>query len=377
MGFLMRCFVILFLFLITPRSYSQDSHQSLENWKIEILVTAPSTNSIESIFGHSALLVIPPGKSIEDGTVWNFQPDISKADTNTPFQTILGLTNGQFPFLILQEPALIFFSRQLIYELRSIQRIIVPTTPLQSGNLIKILKQVEANPRLLKKYSFRTENCLTAILRILRLSGLPINLNQLITIAKNLPLEPNHLPQIFRQLLISPIPPQTALNLFAQLKILEKKYNLKLQSQNVNGKYLSWDSREKYIFKSLKKHELALAAHSLAIFDDQRLPYLQELIKNSNSSDHQSLVNLNNFPDIFYRTCTDFKCAKKLVESAKEVLGKQDFLKLKSTVIQEYRRSSRLFVPEINIMQSPQGVSWKLILDYLFEDHKLSLLQKK
>lgn len=340
-------------------------------WKVEVLITSPSLKGLESLFGHSALLVIPPGKSIEYGSVWEFQADTTGIKSDKWWEVASGGLSGKFPFILTEEPALIFFSRHIVYEFRNIQRVLIPMTSAQSENLVQLLKELKKDPRALKNYFFRTENCMTALLRVLKSSGLPINLNQLISSTVSLGMIPSQLPLIFRQLLISYVSPQISLNLVVQIQTIEKKYGLKLKSELRDGQYLDWSEFEKENFKKFEKMELVLAAHSLAIYDDKRLPYLQKVIANVTTKS-QPIVVMKNFPDSFYRTCADPICADAVVKDLVRTFSKNELRWIGSMLLSEYNRSKQLFIPEINVLESQQALSWKLISNSMLKVLSLS-----
>jgi hypothetical protein len=363
----MKFLMALFFFSLVVEA--QAFQTPLNNkWKIEVLITSPSLKGLESLFGHSAILVIPDGKNIEEGFVWEFQANIMSSDKNKWWDVAEGGLTGKFPFIVTKEPALIFFSRHIVYELRSIKRVIVPTTSQQSAKIVHLLESLEKDPSSLNQYFFRTENCMTALLRVFKLSGLPINLNQLLSQAKKSGMIPSRLPIIFRQLLISYFPPQTSFNLMVQVKDIEKKYNVSLTSKVQGGRFLEWESFEKENFKKFQNHELALAAHSLNIYDDQRLPFLQKMISSAKSQNY-SLVEMKNFPDILYQTCEDSACVNDAVRASSEILDKKDYQLLKAALFNEYNRTKQLFLPEINVLESPQAISWKNIMNSFMKIH--------
>jgi hypothetical protein len=353
----MRKLLAILIFFICK--YVHASNEGV--WKVELIITAPSLNSLESIFGHASLAITPPGMGIESAKVWQFSPDTSGANKDDRWSFMKSHLNEEFPLILEVIPFYQFISLNFLYDHRNLQRYLLPLDNKQVSLLMNQLEDLRNNNTKLKNYDVFKNNCVSVLLDLFEGIGINIEKNKLL-IADRFELYPELLPRLLRIHLISFLPPFNFTPMANRLAELTKKYHINFGSIFHNNRYLKWNSFEIEVLRKMTLEELLVVSHSLNYVDNERLPFVRNLISKFGNVDYQA-INIENYPDEFYRICKEKNCAKKVALSILKHFGKEEFNRIRKLNFSEYFRSKRIPFKSGDLLQTPQGISWKLIVD--------------
>lgn len=144
---------------------------------MEVLVADSTSSKIESLFGHSAIRFIDNDESEYNDLVLSFQMlalDSSKVNS----KALGGWEN--FPFVYSFED---YLKQYMSNEGRSVKRLIIPTDQEKLENVVLNLATILEVPDIVGDYNFFTNNCLTAIFKVLSDSGYAIHDDSILNLA--------------------------------------------------------------------------------------------------------------------------------------------------------------------------------------------------
>jgi hypothetical protein len=341
-----------------------DTDDAFRPERIEILISANTFSSIESFFGHSSILVIPEGGSWEDGRVFDFL-----AATNNESNVLKYYAkgaSGQFPFTLVVSPVRDFLFKRLFIEQRSVQRLILPTSPAQRQKLWEHLLDLQKNPKKIGDYYFVRYNCATAVLAALKYSDIQINTKQIILQKPVRGVRPTQLSSWLRAGLLTPFPEQSVPSVLAMVESLENRYRQTLRSQPNRDRtlYADWPAQTLALLPKLSTEELLTIANILLPADQNRAAVVQQILR-SRPPGPSRLIHFRELPQAFYDVCENSACAQNVVAELKKLSSEKGLQRMALGNEMQFADSWLSFMPEINFETSPQVHHWKLLNEAL------------
>jgi hypothetical protein len=364
---MMKRALLVLLLLIGFRAQGaslDDAGDVFRPGRIEILISANTFSSIESFFGHSSILVIPEGGSWEDGRVFDF---LAATDESNILKYYAKGLSGQFPFTLAVAPVRDFLFKRLFIEQRSVQRLILPTSPEQRQKLWDHLLDLQKNPKKIGDYYFVRYNCATAVLAALKYSGIQINTKQIILEKPVRGVRPTVLSSWLRAGLLTPFPEQSVPSVLAMVESLENRYRQTLRSQPTNKdktRFADWPASTLALLPKLSTEELLVIANILLPADQNRAGVIQQILR-TRPSGPSRMIHFRELPQAFYDVCENSACAQNVVAELKKVSSEKGLQRMALGNEMQFADSWLSFMPEINFETSPQVRHWKLLNEAL------------
>ena len=143
-------------------------HMARKHVGIEILIAGSTTSQIASVFGHSLIrLIDEDGNPLNDTIIGFEMMGLGKGD-----DMIKGLKGGYETIPRVMDMAT-FLVRYGLNEGRSLERIVLPSTPETIARLKKAILNVLSVPDIVGDYTFFGNNCLTVLRNVLGFAGYP------------------------------------------------------------------------------------------------------------------------------------------------------------------------------------------------------------
>ena len=328
--------------------------------RIELLTVASSGNAIESWFGHSALLLIPEGRSWRDGFVINLNANTT-GHSDKEFNYLVKGATGTFPFFVESFPASIYFYTKLVEEGRDVERTIIPLTNKQKKDLWNATLTLSKNPKEMGQYYYLQKNCSSMILFLLKKANIQINYEQIMSRTKFGAIAPKQVKTFLSDVLLTPYASVRMKSIRTQIIELGNKYKITLGSEFLKEKnvFAEWSQTHIQKFKSMSLEELLVAAQSLGYMDLTRSKVLQAEIRSRGQMIKTRFVEFQNLPLSLYQTCDTPGCLSSTVQELKNIFSTQDLRQLYVSMKKNYERIEQLHIPELDLRSSPQAAAWK------------------
>lgn len=366
----MKNLFLLFIFIFAAGEVFAQTSEALTDeaaafrpGRIELVISASTTTSLESYFGHASLLIVPEDGDLDEAYVFSFLA-VTKESSQLKYYAD-GLT-GQFPFQLAVYPANKFLFDKAFQEQRSVTRVILPATDTQKQNLWRHLLKLRQNPKLMGDYYFVRYNCATAALAALKESGIQIHQKQIVFRSPVKGVRPLNMPEMMREALLTPYPTLYVPSVHDMVKPLEEKYGHMFtttfgsKQNEKNSAYEPWSAEILRVLPQLKTEELLLISQRLAPADRVRAEAIENVLR-IRPRGPTKLVRFTEVSQVFYTVCEDLGCARKVVGELARNMGRPALAKLlrANTVTAGLALTS--FKPEIDFSTSPQARHWQLL----------------
>lgn len=288
-----------------------------EHIGLEILLANPALTQPSSLFGHIFFRFLDKdNNSLNDLTVgFNFIP----------------LTSGQMK--VFNEWAMYPFAESLFEnihryqktESRKIHRWIIPSDSAKLGKIKELLLQINEVPSIIGDYHLFSNNCVTAILKILGSAGYPLPMwNDLVRVDL-----PSFMGSYLNSNFINPYPPHEDLDIKGASLIFEdlsrefqNNFLMRVITGESDGDFLNQEKVWQRI-EELSNTEI----EKLLLFWPTKLRKYESRIrqiyrsKNIDVSSLHQLVDVTDFPIELYQLCgeTDRGCLDLKSQVTKEV----------------------------------------------------------
>lgn len=157
--------VILLVFLFNCLAKAQESNAHAKFTSslngvigIELLFSAPSSQSIASRWGHSFILLRNPNIPIEQNLVLELVAEVSDADLSY----VKALTSG-YPFRVQISTFEEKVAQDTYFHGRNLSRMIVSLSELELKSVLAAVTEAKSKPHLLSNYNFFFNNCATGL----------------------------------------------------------------------------------------------------------------------------------------------------------------------------------------------------------------------
>lgn len=137
---------------------------------IEILTAGSTTSNLSSLFGHSLIRLIDQDDNPMNDTVIGFEMlTLGRGDEFSK-----GLFLGGYEVVPKVMPFSVFLVRYVLNAGRSLERVILPSTPQNIEALKKTVQRIMEVSDIAADYNFFSNNCLTVLRNVLAESGYPM-----------------------------------------------------------------------------------------------------------------------------------------------------------------------------------------------------------
>jgi len=330
--------------------------------RVEVLFVASSLDAVESIFGHSALLLIPKGRPWHEGTVFEI---VARVDQPSALGTVIDGVTGHFPLIVNADAARSFFYDRLFVQGRSISRSPLFLTDQQKQRLFQRLKHYHSNPAELGSYYFHVKNCALMALRVLHEAGVPLNYSQVRARSALSGISPGQVRHILKTVLLTALPVEVSPSYALQHGELEKKYQTPLRSSydEISETYDRWPDETLAAFKKMNLKELLLVANALSPYDRKRARVIEAEIR-ARPRSRVDLISVKELPESFYKVCEDGVCVRNLAREITTFYGAAQSRRMAQSMITESRRAEQLRLPGFS-PKSPNARHWNALAQEL------------
>jgi hypothetical protein len=337
-----------------------DEIESFKPERFEILISNSSTQAFESLFGHASILVIPEGKTWEQGLVVGF---VAQTNDSSKLGYYVKGISGRFPVVMETTSALSFFNNKIIYEKRDIHRSILPLTKEQKEKLWSQILDFKKHPEKLGPYYFHIRNCASMIYFLMQKAGIQVNYKQLIATSLASGISPNDFINITRGVLLTPYPESIVPSTAALVNQIEEKYDIKLESilDEHTKDFTPWSSKEFDKLISMTTEELIFATQALSIVDRYRNMPIRGILRLRKKRAKVQFIQYVVHPRSFYNICDkdDEACFRKFTTDLEKFYPKKTLKKfMKDNLYKQWEVVTK-FKPGFDFETSEQAQNWQ------------------